>query len=290
MSFKRMLRPSNRRLRILVGLLLAALFAVQCTRSEAFRESTGVVVIDGQAFGKNSQSTMSKLERLAKTDQIALLEYCLENYRQKYNDYTCQFAKQEVIKGQTRPQQVMDVKFMGQPFSVTMTWTQNPPIGDKLIYVEGKYNNEMLVRPANGLLRKIAGTVTRRPDDQDAMNNTLRPVNMFGFERNLMSLLTIYRQAQKNGDLKQEFAGYAKVNDRPALTLVRYLPDKPEYASAASKTLIFIDAEYLVPIRIEGYDWSDKQTSLYEFRDVKFNLGLSDESFLPENNDMKPPK
>jgi len=290
MAFKRMFQPSNRRVRVLVGLLLAALFAVQCTRSEAFKEGSGVVAIEGKILGKNPDSAIAAVEQMAKTDHVALLEHCLSNYRSKYVDYTCSFTKQEVIKGQTKEEQVMDVKFMDKPFSVAMHWTQNAPIGDSVIYVEGKYGNQMLVRPTNGLLRKIAGTISRAPDDQEAMRNTLRPVNMFGFERSMKSLLDVYRLAKTNGDLRQEFVGYVKVNDRPALALARYLPDKPQYAVAASKTLVFIDAEYLVPVRVEGYDWCNKLTSRYEYSNIKFNMGLTEDDFLPENNGMKSPK
>ncbi|RPI58599.1 MAG: DUF1571 domain-containing protein, partial [Planctomycetaceae bacterium] len=205
--------------------------------------------------------------------------------------YTCTFVKQEVIKGVTKPEQEMTAKFMGDPYSVALTWTKNPPTGDKVLYVEGKNNNQMIVRPANAFLRKLVnGAVLRQPDGAEAMNTTLRPVNMFGFERSIKSLLEIYALAQKQNELKQSCDGMAKVGDRQALVLVRLLPDKPEYASAAVKTLIYIDTEYLVPIRIEGYDADGKPNSVYTSSNIKFNLGLTEADFLPEANDMVQPK
>ncbi|MFB3892083.1 MAG: DUF1571 domain-containing protein [Phycisphaerae bacterium] len=291
MDIRRLLRPTNRKVRVFVGLILAGLFAVQCTQSTvAFKQSSGVVAVGGQASGEEGASTMAKLERLAASDHIAFLDHCLKNCRETYRDYTCEFTKQEVINGQTKPQQKMQVKFMGRPFSVCMTWVQNPPTGDKVLYVEGLYGNKMLVRPAAKFLQAILPTVTRSPDDAEAMQATLRPVNMFGFERGLESLLDVYRLAQKQGDLKQSSGGYAKVGDRTCFVLVRNLPDKPDYQSVGEKTVVFVDTQYLVPIRLEAYDWAGKPLCAYEYSDIKFNVGLKSEDFIPENNGLKTPK
>ena len=282
--------PTNRRVRLAVGLLLIGLFTVQCTQTEAFRESTGVVSIGGMDFGKNSNETLSKMDRWAKADHIALLKYCLENYQGNYHDYTCTFTKQEVIKGSIKPEQETSVKFLGKPFSVSMTWEKNPPLADKILYVEGKFDNQMLVRPTAAWARAIVPTALRSPDGEEAMRNSLRPVSMFGFERGLKSLLDIYELARKNHDLKEAFGGYAKVDGRKALVLIRHLPDKPEYASAACKTVIFIDTDYLVPIRIEGYDSDEKPNSLYKYSNIKFNVGLTEADFTPDANGLKLPK
>lgn len=285
-----LLRPTNRHVRILVGLLLAGLFAIQCTRTEAFKESAGVVAVDGKAVGKTPTDSLSTIDRLAKSDHIALLEMCLKNYQANYYDYTCTFTKQEVIQGAARAQQEMAVKFMGKPFSVAMAWQKNPPAGDRMVYVEGRYNNQMLVRPTSALARMVVPSALRAPDDSEAMKVTLRPVNMFGFERSLGSLLDIYRIAKKSGELREEFGDYAQVNGRKTVVLVRYLPDKPCYVTAACKTVIFIDTDYLVPLRIEGYDAAGKPTSVYNFSAVKFNVGLTKADFTPEANEIKPPQ
>lgn len=293
MSVKRLLRLSNWRVRVVVGLFLAGLFAIQCTRTEAFRENSSMTVINGQIVGENSPALLKKVDQLAKTDHVALLELCLENYRQKYHDFTCTFAKQEVLRGENKPEQVIQVKHLANPFSVAMTWVKNAPLGDKVLYVEGKYNNQMLVRPTSSLARMIVPVAVRQPDGEEAMKNTLRPVNLFGFGRGMQSLLDIYRLAASNGDLRIEFGGYGKTNNsdkRTVVQLIRYLPNKPEYHTAAAKTNIFIDIEHMVPLIIEGYDWEGRLTSRYEYSDVKFNVGLTDADFTPSANGIKDPK
>jgi len=284
---KMLFRPTNRRIRLAVGLFLAGLFCVQCTRTEAFRESEHIVAISGRDFGQNAPELVSKIEKLARNDHIALLEYCLDNYNRNYSDFVCTFAKQERLHGVTRPEQEILVKHITSPFSVAMAWIKNAPIGDRVLYVEGMYDNQMIVRP-KGMLQLIAGpSVLRKPDGPEAMRNTLRPVSMFGFGRGLESLIEVYKSAKEHGDLKTAFGGYAEVAGRKCVTLIRFLPAKNDYP--AYKTTIFIDVDHLVPICIEGYDWDENLQCRYIYKNLKFNVGLTADDFTPQANETKPP-
>jgi len=292
---KKLLHPTNRRIRIFVGILLAGLFCVQCTHPS---------LVGGSILEKASDaSAAERIEKLAAENHIALLDMCLENYDKNYRDYTCTLIKQEVIRGTQKPEQWMNVRFRDRPFSASMAWlNQTPkgalpngqirklhvPMGDRVLYVEGKYDNKMVIRISNRLLRSLLGTQKRPPDGKDAMKNTLRPVSMFGFKRSMISLLEVYRQAAAKGHLKQEFGGYVNVAGRDAIVLNRYLPAKEDYP--AHLTEICLDLETLVPVRIRGFDWDGRCTSRYVYKDVKFNVGLSDEDFTPKANDMAAPR
>jgi len=292
---KNWLHPTNRRVRIFVGILLAGLFCIQCTQS---------VTVGGSKLATTTDATATeRIEKLAREDHIALLELCLENYDKNYRDYTCTLIKQEVIRGTQKPEQWMNVKFMEKPFSVAMRWLEKTPkgaldndqvkklyvpMGDRVLYVEGKYDNKMVIRISNPLLRGLLGTQKRPPAGKDAMKNTLRPVSLFGFKRGMTSLLGVYRHAEKKGHLKQEFGGYVKIAGRDAIVLVRYLPAEESYP--AKRTEICIDLENLVPIRIRGFDWDGQCTSRYVYKDVEFNVGLDETSFTPQANDIANPK
>lgn len=283
---KRLLRPTNRRIRLVVGLFLAALSLVQCTRTEAFRESKDIVAISGVDFGETAPDVATKVEKLAKTDHISLLEYCLDNYNRNYSDFTCVFTKQERLNGATGLEQEIAVKHMTSPFSVAMAWKQNAPRGDRVLYVEGKYDNKMMVRPTAPFLQLLSGgSVLRQPDGPEAMRQTLRPVSMFGFGRGLQSLINVYRQAKANGDLKTSFGGHAEVAGQKCVVLIRHLPAKEDYP--AYKTLVYIDVDHLVPVCIEAYDWDEELQCRYLYKDVKFNVGLTDDDFTPEANEIK---
>jgi len=292
---KKILRPTNRRVRVFVGLLLAGLFCIQCTQS---------VTVGGSKLEKASTAEAGdKLEKLAKEDHIAFLEMCLRNYDEKYHDYTCTLIKQEIIRGAQKPEQWMNVKFSEKPFSVAMKWLNETPkgalsndqvkklyvpMGDRILYIEGKYDNKMVIRISNPLLRGLLGTQKRPPDGPDAMKNTLRPVSMFGFKRGLANLLDVYKTARDKGHLKQEFGGYVNVAGRDAIVLLRHLPPKEDYP--AKRTEICIDLETLVPIRIKGFDWDGQCTSRYIYKDVEFNVGLDETAFTPKANEIAAPK
>lgn len=288
MKLKKILAPTNRNVRIIVGLLLGLLILVQLTQFNSVKavDKTKITEINRQQVKGLDIDLKTQLENWAKTDHVALLDYCLN--RCNFPGYTCTFVKQEVINGRMKEEQEIKVKFKEAPFSVAMEWLTNPPAGDRVIYIEGKYSGQMLVRPTNLLARKLCPTAKRSPDGPDAMQNTLRPVNLFGFKKCLQSLKDVYVQAAKAGDLRQEFGGFKKIGDRQTIELIRWLPAKDDYP--AKKTITYIDLEWFVPIEIYGENWDDQFQCRYLYKDVDFGAALTDADFLPENNDMKSPK
>ena len=294
MRLRDLMGPRNRRVRLLVGLLLVGLFCVQCTRI-AFRPSKWIQPVDSKvrflreaSASPEGGTTGNRIEELARTDHLALLEECQEHYRNTIGSYTCTLVKQERIKGVLGKEQTVSVKFMGKPFSVAMAWTENPGQGDRVLYVEGQRGDKMVVRPANGLLRALAGgSVLVDPRDKAARSASLRTVDQFGFERSLQNLVDVYRQAHAEGHLKQEFGGYASVAGRRTIVLIRHLPAENDYPAA--KSVIFIDLEHLIPIAVEGYGWNapDELICRYVYKDIVLNAPLTDDDFLPENNDIK---
>lgn len=297
-------RPSNRRVRILVGLLLAGLLVMQVAQSVATgpTQAGTVKVIEETQIVTSEPDLLDRLRTLAQTDHLALLELCRKELNKGlYDQYTATFVKQEQIRGKLSAEQYIQVKFMSEPFSVAMKWTKNPPTGNALVYVEGKYpdrngKSRMIVQPTSDFLRRlVGGSVRRLPDGPDAMKNTLRPCTMFGFENSLESLIRVYNLARKNGECNEQWGyhdektgrdvKFAEVDGRKCIVLTRFLPRRKEYP--AGKTIIFIDLEYLLPLRVIGYDWNDRFFCNYEYRDVNFNADLSKEDFTPAANGIR---
>lgn len=294
MTLKRLFSLGNRKVRILVGLMLVGLFLIHCTQGEAVRKPIEVAAaIEGEQIGETSGGLREKIEQLARTDHIALLELCIENYNGRFTDYTCTLFKQERIDGKLGRRQKVEVKFKESPFSVGMKWVENAGRGDRVLFVEGKYDDMMLVRPSGWLAQKLVPTARRKPDGRDAMKSTLRPVNTFGFKRGMESLLAVYRKAKQRGELEQSFGGYAEVAGRKTIVLVRRLPDREEYRrTAAPLTMTYIDLDYLVPIMIDGVEHDglgekgEGMLCRYVYENVKFNVGLTDDDFRPKAWDL----
>ena len=278
MPWKRMLRSTNSRVRLGVGLLLAALFCIQCTQSQARHEVVAVGALSGAGAS-------GKLERLAKTDHVALLKKALAHYRDNVRDYRCKFSKQERISGRLRPRQEMEIKFLEEPFSVAMHWVKNAPMGDRVLYVHGKYNGNMLVKPKGALIVFTAGkSVLRDPKSKDVMANTLKPVTDFGFRRAMESLLKVYELARSRNECEISFLGYFNVGGRKAMKLQRVLPARKDYPGKT--TTWYLDVDNLILLGLETTDWDDRLVCSYFYENVQLNVGLGEEDFTPKANGM----
>jgi len=286
---RRLLGPANRRARIFVGLMLAGLFCIQCVPAGNHEVRNIATAIAGE---ETQEQVLARVRELASRDHAAALELCLSNYHKRYGDFRCTFVKQERINGKIGPEHEIGVKFRGQPFSVAMAWRgKELPAGDRVLYCEGKWDNQMLVRPSNPLARALTGGMVRRlPDDKEAMQSTLRPVNQFGFERGIRSLIDVYRQAKKAGDLQEDVDKQDQdVLGRPTILLVRTLPDGKDYPAHVTK--VYIDQEYFLPIMIEGFGWQNEEfLCRYLYKDLQFDVKWTDDDFVPERNDLVTPR
>jgi len=208
-------------------------------------------------------------------------------------DLTCTFIKRERLSGSLGKIQHMEVKFTPKPFRLAMRWTQNAPIGKAFVFVKGRYKDQQgrsrMVVGLDGLAGLlVGGYVLRRPDEPEVMKPTLRPCTKFGFANSFRSLLEVYELARDRKHGSEKFLGAAKVGQKTCLVLQRTLPKHKDYPAA--KTLICIDAESHLPIRVIGYDWDKKLICNYEFRNLKFNTGLDAKVFTPKANGNKTPK
>lgn len=277
-------RLTNWRLRLIVGAGLLLLICIQCARpTGADVHDDGLVrTISGQEVGKLSDAQAQRLESLARTDPIGLLDLCLDHTRRTVRDLTCTFIKQERIDGVLGQTQEIDVKFLAHPFSVAMRWTKNAPVSDRLLYVEGQNDDNLLLKP-KGMLSWM-GTVRRKPDSPQVMANTLYPVTMFSFERALKSMIDTSRLAEQRQEFKTEFLGYKTVADRVTLVIERQLPACKDYPAARTRT--YIDPKLLVPVAVEAWDWDDQLISRYIYKDIKLNVGLTVDDFTPQANGL----
>ena len=280
--WRRIFRFTNNRIRLGVGMVLATLFCIQCYQPDL---PTGGMLVAEDAGNVNADNQVDRLERLARTDHAALLKQALKRYDRSVQSYTCTFIKQERINGKLKPEQWIEVRFLERPFSVAMHWVKNAQAGDRALYVTGKYDGEMLIKLCGAL--KIFGTVTRDPESPQVMANTLRPITRFGFRRSLESLLEVYELAARRGDGENRFAGYKQVAGRRVLVLERVLPPKQDYPT--HKTVLYLDAEWLLPLGVEGYDWEGQLTCRYLYKDVDFSAELSEKDFTPQASQMKVP-
>ena len=145
-----------------------------------------------------------ELERLAGEDPLGLLRLAQESYHKSVRDYTCTFIKQERINGHFKDPEKIRVYFKEAPFSVLMNWQEPKGPVDTLLYVEKDGNNTILVHPS-GLAGPLVRTVRTDINDPRLKKSSLRTPAGFGFGRVLDDMVSIYEEADKNGDLVIEY-------------------------------------------------------------------------------------
>jgi hypothetical protein len=226
-----------------------------------------------------------ELERLAGEDPLGLLRLAQESYHKSVRDYTCTFIKQERINGHFKDPEKIRVYFKEAPFSVLMNWQEPKGPVDTLLYVEKDGNKTILVHPA-GLAGLLVRTVRRDIDDPRLKKSSLRTPAGFGFGRVLDDMVSTYEEADKNGDLVIEYLHSKVLDGRECLVLRRKLPMDKGYDTLYAVLYIYLDKEYLLPTRTEGYDTAGNLISCYRYLDVRFNRGLTDQLFSPRANGL----
>ena len=224
---------------------------------------------------------LKEMDALARSDGLALLEESLRWYEQTVADYTCTFIKQERIGETLGKTETTFLKFREKPFSVYLKWSE-PSKGQEVIFVPGRYDEKAVVHPS-GLLGMIFRKVSLDPEGKVAMRHSRRPVTFAGLGNMLRLVVAQSKAAQAKGDLVIEYQGIREEAGRPAYVFNRILPEGKGYP--CHQLFIFIDCEYLLPVRTEAYLWDGRLLSDYRYTDLNLNPGLTDEDFNPDNRE-----
>jgi hypothetical protein len=222
------------------------------------------------------------IEELIRNDHIGLFKRAIAKYEENITDYTGTFHKQERIEGKLHDKQVIAFKFKETPYSLLMTWKENPGRADKLLYVKGQYDGKMIIHPT-GIMR-WKKSLRRDPMGKDVMEENLNPCTEFGLGNAMKRILRDYQLAKDNGDLKAAYLGEKVIDSRPCALIERIFPEKKMYRY--KRLVTAIDREHLVPVHMEATMWNGDLHSRYIFEDLRFNLGLEDKSFTPEANNL----
>ena len=233
-----------------------------------------------------------KIEELAKTDHVKLLEFARDAFiDQGVNSYTWGMQKMEKINGKRGSYQTLKVKFTQKPFRVAIAIVQGASnlSGDRFVYVEGKYPDkktsraQMIIRPTHKVARFLAGgSVSRLPDCAEAKKASLRPITDAGFINAFRNLITVYEAARLRGECVEKFGGYAEVDGKKCIVLERHIPlERNGYPAKLTK--IYIELDTLLPLRIVGWDWTqdEKPNCDYIYTNIKLNVPLTAKNFTP---------
>lgn len=265
-------------LRILLCLPVCLTLAPQPRTGPEWAESAlAGVADDGKDLPDNA-----RMEKLARTDPVAFLENCIKRYDREVKGYACLLHKQERINGKLQPSEEIEVFFREEPFSVLFDWKKGTRLAQRTLYVKGKFNDQLVVKPAG--LASLVGLVERDPNGADAQRSGRYPLTEFGIKIGMERTLAAWQAAAKQGALQVEFLGERKIKeagDRPCWVLKRTGYKKPEEDGVTEFTGYY-DTETWLQVGTVLKGPGNQLIGDYFFRDIKLNPEFKEGTFTRE--------
>ena len=228
---------------------------------------------------------------------IAMARSAHQAIDQSIRDYTCTLVKRERIGGTLLDHEYMYAKIRQRqeadgktvvPFSVYLKFLKPASVkGREVIYVEGQNGGNLIAKEA-GITGRLVGRVDLPPGGMLAMRNNRYPITEVGIETLVRRLIEKGERDRAHGECDVQFFRGAKIKDRTC-TCLEVIHPTPRAHFDFYKARVFIDDELNVPIRYEAYTWprnvggEPELTEEYTYLNMKFNVGLTDSDFSPDN-------
>ncbi len=223
---------------------------------------------------------------------LELAQRGLTQLRTTIKDYSCTVVKRERIDGKLGEHEYIFAKIRHEPFSVYLYFLAPEAVkGQEVIFVDGHNDGNMLAHAGSGV-RAMVGTVSLKPNGSLAMQGNRYAITEIGVENLAKRLVEVAEHDKQFGECEVNFYPNAKVNGR-VCTCVQVVHPVPRRNFRFHLARVFIDDEFLIPIRYEAYDWPHEEGGQpvlmeeYTYMNVKINNGFTDADFDPKNTAYK---
>ena len=223
---------------------------------------------------------------------LELAQRGLVQLKSTIKDYSCTVVKRERIDGKLGEHEYLFAKVRHEPFSVYLYFLAPEAMkGQEVIFVDGHNDGNMLAHAGSGV-RAMVGTVSLKPNGALAMQGNRYAITEIGVENLAKRLVEVAEHDKQFGECDVNFYPTAKVNGR-ICTCVQVVHPVPRRNFRFHLARVFIDDEFLIPIRYEAYDWPHEDGGQpvlmeeYTYMNVKINNGFTDADFDPKNTAYK---
>ncbi|EHJ47626.1 protein of unknown function DUF1571 [Solidesulfovibrio carbinoliphilus subsp. oakridgensis] len=201
----------------------------------------------------------------------------MESSYAKIVDYCAIFQKKERVKKVLLPEEFITLKFR-KPLQVYMKWLHGPT--KEAIYVDGANSNKVVAH-SDGAGAGLTWNLDPKGSVLRADNRHVITDIGFGFIIQMMreNIPTAIRHSELGvSDLADTvFEG------RPSTVFEVTFSPKEGRTYYASRIVCHVDKEFLMPIGITCYDEKGDLVEQYRYKDVKINVGLTDQDFSRKN-------
>jgi hypothetical protein len=202
-------------------------------------------------------------------------------------DFTALFSKTEMVKGKLIKQE-MQMKFRAKPFSVYFLYRGGSADGRQAIYVDGRFDNKLVVKEASGIGSYLPGGVQLRLNDPRVVAENRYPVTHVGIANLLETTIHDWEKESKvpGDEVDVQFFPHARLKDIPCQA-VQVIHLKKFGDLKYHMNRVYFDKETRLPVRAERYGWpaapGEKPPLLEEYRytNLRTNVNLTDADFDP---------
>lgn len=202
----------------------------------------------------------------------------------KINDYSGHVIHQDRVRGKLTGDQTAEIRVKAKPASVSLKYVApNALMGQELAFVAGRNGGKLRFKPAGSF--GPDGFATVELADTRATAHTRHAASEFGIAP-MVELL------EKNLTIEQRLRNAVQVTvsdyvyaNRP-VTRFEVFTDRAHALRFAYRTVVYVDKETKLPIRMEAYDQPTIGSSptgelleCYSYVNLKFNQGLGDAVF-----------
>ena len=229
---------------------------------------------------------------------LQMAQASLDHSRRDIVDYTALMVKRETVGGTLGEHQYMAAKVrnrkvdangrMTRPLSVYLNFLRPTSVkGRECIYVEGQ-NDGNVIAHEGGFKGRFLPTVTVQPTGMLAMRGQRYPITEIGLENLVLKLIERGGRVRSMDGVTCTFNHGAKVKDRDCTMIEVKVPQRLPGADF-HKAQVFLDSEYNLPTRYIAWDWPSRAggplqvLEEYTYLAIKFNVGLTDDTFNPHN-------
>jgi len=277
----------SRSLAILAGLLLGAVPLL----AQGTRRPTRNPRAEAQAVPSVSAEAMAPEvdPKHPLVPAIALGRDALEAL-EEVKDYTCLFTKREAINQSTSVQK-MQMKFRATPFSVYMRFVGGPSDGREVLFVDGQYQNNLLVHEVNGPASLI-GTIPLAINSPQVAAENRHKITELGVANLARQLVKQWQAEAQFGESDVEEFNEAKV-EGIACQAVRVTHPQPRKQFRFYQQVFYVNKETRIPVRVENYGWPRQAGAKaplieeYTYLQFKPNAGLTNADFDRRNRQYK---
>jgi hypothetical protein len=121
------------------------------------------------------------------------------------------------------------------------------------------------------------------PEGRLAMQRNRHSLQHSGMEKIIYLIESNYQRAREKGLDAIQYIGEDRIDGRDTWIVEGRFPANQDFY--AHRVIVTIDKTMALPVMVSIFDWSEGLIEEYVFRDLKINIGFTENDFDPGNPD-----